>query len=509
MDSVTVDPLMKQIALTLWARRGLVVIFFVIANALSWIGFTLMSPIYESSALIQTDYQNPYSSTTGRDGGGAMRQDEYLNTQAMILKSDDVVRPAIAEIGVDNLYPARTDRFTSIKNNIISVAAQGWLWTFSNDEPGLASNDPRSAEAQDALANRAYAKASAALFVRTEPKTDLIRISFRNTNPVLAARFVNVLVKRYFNRHIELASNANNASFMEAEKFKFNAQFAMASEALSLFSTKNDLYSVDAQQEIILSQRKELQLKMVETAGAISQREAEIGEVSRQLVLLKLNTLSPQLASLAHESDRNANIGGRSPRASSASAVPLPLKDPPLLLVRVYQDTAEILVKKNAELTGLRELASRLKTQLSDFDHELSRLSAKRADFEQLKRNVDLARHNADAFATKEIEQKTELALDRQKLIRLQLVQEAVVPWTPAFPTMTVKLITGVLVALLTVMALAVASRFGCLKQPTTVPPAPVSHGMSSVDSDAHLGIPPLPPYRSDATLFVESDFLR
>ena len=113
--------------------------------------------------------------------------------------------------------------------------------------------------------------------------------------------------------------------------------------------------------------------------------------------------------------------------------------------MRVYQDTAETLVKKNAELIGLRELASKLKTQLLDIDHELSRLSARRAEFEQLKRNVDLARHNSDTFATKEIEQKTELALNRQKLVRLQLVQEAVVPWKPAFPTMTLKLVTGAL----------------------------------------------------------------
>ena len=217
-----------------------------------------------------------------------------------------------------------------INNGVISTAAARPAWLSAvrlSSGAESASVDPYPAAAQDVPTNLAYAKASAALFVRTEPKTDLIRISFRHPNPALAARFVNVLVKNYFNRHIELASSANGAGFMEAEKLKYDAEFTLASRALNGFSTTNDIYSADAQQEIILSRRKELQSKMAETAGSISQREAEIGEFSRQLVLLKLNTLSPQLASLARESDRNVNGDGRSSRGPASSEGPLPSKD--------------------------------------------------------------------------------------------------------------------------------------------------------------------------------------
>ncbi len=474
METAISETFAWHFAIYLWEQKGRVAFVLVMASALSWLGFALLAPSYEVSALIQVNFQKPYSQPDAAGASSSSRQDEYLNTQAMIISSGAVVRSAIADVGVDNLYPDGTGPFTSVRNNVQSrgdrllrgaFAALGLAPAYEFHTRGLFAPKALSA-IEKARADRAYAKVIASLYVHAERKSDLIRISFRHQNPELAAQFVNDLVQTFINRHIELASHNNGADFMDSEKIKFNKEFVLASAALTTFSAANDLYSADAQQEIALARRKDLQLKMAETTGKVSQREAEVGELTRQLVLLKLNTLAPQLASLARESMSNApsNHTQRMPSGNDDSG-PLPKNDPPLLLVRVYQDVAESLVKMNAELIGLRELAKQQKIMLSGLDRELMGLASKRAEFEGLKSKVDLARRSAEAFAMKAVEQRTELGLSQQKLVSLQLVQEAVVPSSPAFPTTFVKFIVALLVAFAGVAGLAFAPHVAALRQ--------------------------------------------
>lgn len=161
----------------------------------------------------------------------------------------------------------------------------------------------------------------------------------------------------------------------------------------------------------------------------------------------------------------------------------------------------------NAELIGLRELVTQQKTQLSGLDRELIQVAGKRAEFEALKRNVDFARRSADAFATKAVEQRTELGLNQQKLTSLQLVQEALVPANAAFPTTVVKLITGLLFGFMGLAVFAIASLRDLLRQPSTVEFATSDPNLAFRNSAEQLARPrrPLPsPSPSEIALQVK-----
>jgi len=466
----------KNLAATLWAKKAGVAVISLLAFALSWAGFAMLPPSYEASALIQINPQKSSWQNEGAAPNAALRQDEYLNTQAIIVSSGEVVRGAIAEIGVDRLYPNDNGLFASLKNSapsfiesVLKGASAAFGCTSADCKFYVENLFAHKTPAE--LEKRAYAKSLASLTARVEKKTELLKISFRHQNPEIAAQFVTVLVQKYINRHVDLAARVNGAGFMETERLKFEIEFANASADLMNFSVSNDLYAADAQQDIILARRKELQLRMGEATSKVSQREAELGELTRQLMRLKINAMAPQFAELVRQSAYNAtsNPPSRAP-AGNPDTGPLPNNDPPLLLVRVYQDVAESVVRMNAELIGLRELAREQKDQLSGLYRELSQLTAKRAEFEALKRRVDVARRSAEIFATKAVELRTELGLNRQQLVSPQLVQDAVVPLTPSFPTTPIKFLAGLVIAFAGIAGLVLAPVKALSRQSETNP---------------------------------------
>ena len=95
---------------------------------------------------------------------------------------------------------------------------------------------------------------------------------------------------------------------------------------------------------------------------------------------------------------------------------------------------------------------------------------AKRAEFEALKRRVDVARRSAEIFATKAVELRTELGLNRQQLVSPQLVQDAVVPLTPSFPTTPIKFLASLVIAFAGIAGLVLAPVKALSRQSETNP---------------------------------------
>ena len=155
---------------------------------------------------------------------------------------------------------------------------------------------------------------------------------------------------------------------------------------------------------------------------------------------MKLQDASPQIGALVRDTKRlrTDDAGGAASIRDSA----LPTRsDPPLLLVRVYQDTVANLVKTNAELAGLNDTLLAQQTQLKKVDQELTRIAQNRVKFEKLKRDVDIAKSNSEAAARRAIDQEIDHALASRQFARVQIVQEPTVPANPTFPTRTIVLL--------------------------------------------------------------------
>jgi succinoglycan biosynthesis transport protein ExoP len=418
----------------LWRKKLSLLVIFFVANVGVWFAFLAVKPVYESSALILVDSDRALD-LDRKPNEGLNREDQFLYSQALIVQSESVVRSAVQEFGPEKLYPPRhSGQFSGLLSRVVSAPVRDISWVDS-----------------------AYIQAWKAITVRPEPKTDMLRISYRNQNPETTAAFLNTLVQKYIGRHVELTSKPNAISFMEMHKGLAEEEFAKASAALAEFSQAEQIYSADEQQRLLLLRHSELQSALASTTGRIGEKEAQIGEISRQLVNMKLQDVSPQISALIRDTRKLRTDAAPETRAGKDPATIFTASEPPLLLVRVYQDTLESLVRTNSEFSGLRDLVGHQQKELTSIEEKLANISSKRAQFEHLKRNVDLARVSADSFARRSVEQQVDLSLNLQKFLRLQVVQEATVAINPVFPTRTLIISSGVTSGLIADFVYAVA----------------------------------------------------
>lgn len=113
----------------------------------------------------------------------------------------------------------------------------------------------------------------------------------------------------------------------------------------------------------------------------------------------------------------------------------IPANESPLLLVRVFQETAQSLVALNAEMVGLRALEHAQEKALSNIEQRLANLSAARAEFERLKSAVDQAAEILKTHLNQSAQARLDADWDEsQELGNVKVVQAATVPIRAVFP---------------------------------------------------------------------------
>ena len=427
------------------AKRHKMLILGVVAlvNALVLAVCVFMAPVYESSALVTALSFRPDPS---RAGNPDTRQEQMANSLARIAQSEEVVRAAVKVVGPEVLYPQLVkeqkpqttpsifenifDR-TSVKEQIAKLQNVPLVSPMADAVATLISDSQwlrKERSGRDpSLADSAFVAASNALSVRVEVNTDLLRLTFRHSNPQIAAEFVNAWAQAFIKRNLRLEASPGVVEFLREQERHYDNEFGRTSNALSAFARQQNMYSVDEQRRLLLLQRKEVAAALALTKGAIADKTAQANEVSKQLAKMKLPGLASQISGYA----RNLNL-----REDSADPAPkFPASDPPLLLVKVYQDTVAALVKIDAELAGQRALEVQQKGQFDNVNSELATLASDETQYERLKNEVNLAKYNAELFAKRVAEQQVDAELNiRQFSRRIQMVQEATPPLQANFP---------------------------------------------------------------------------
>ena len=382
-----------------------------------------------------------------------MRQDQFISSQVPIIKSESVIYPAIVEIGAAVLLATKPDSLGARVGEHLEGAAEKLTAWQPRLRPLIATFEGPGNDNSNLIAD-AYLRILPALSVRAEPKTDIIRVSFSHHDPQVAAHFANSVTKHYIARQVELTNNSSTLAFLQKQRKQYSADLEAATTALSLYSRTNGVYETKEQRELLLRRRSALLATIAQNESDILGRQAQAEEIARQLGRLKLTKISPHISSLANNSAGQRDTKSKLVDTSAAFID----GDPPLLLVRVYQDTVQSLVKINAELSGLRAIVSQQHGQLESLNMELSDLATKEAEFEQLKRQAELERDNVSLLSKKEIEQQLDAALDANNLSRLVVVQNAMIPILPAFPRRLVFAALGVAAGLGAALAVALVA---------------------------------------------------
>ncbi|MCJ2104445.1 Wzz/FepE/Etk N-terminal domain-containing protein [Methylobacterium sp. E-041] len=416
----------------IWRQKVIFAAVMLLINIIALSVWKFSPRIYEAETLLLVDRsRTPKPEENSESSSSALSQDRYLKSMVKIAQGEPVIIDVLNHLKNKNSEdPAeivqlnkRSETFGKPVSTIVQVADENQPFTVLSLQ--------------------------AALKVDVELNTDLLKIAFRDRDPARAAMVANQVASSLIERNMKLYSNPLSIRFFQGEKDKYKDNLSSSSTALEKFSVANQIYAVENQRKLLMSRRDRAQADLSSTQVSISRIQGELESLRVQLSSLKGKmNLPAEIYGDASSATRSA----KQPSASSGFG-----DDPPLLHVKLYQESAQKIINDNAELAGLKQSEVNQKNELQEVDQQLKKLATKSAEFSRLEREVEQNEANFALYSRKSSEAEIQNAWrTNENLSTLQPVQIASVPVRPVFPRGSVVVPLGVLIGLLAGCAAAV-----------------------------------------------------
>jgi len=372
--------------------------------------------VFEAEALILVDQSKGIKDDRSTDAYSAgLSQDRYLKSQVRLAQGEPVIIDALSKIKAK--APTGSDSATELSTS----AGAKFL-------AGLQGSSTDMDRATNIIAIQSAMK------VEVEPNSDLIRIAYRSKNPLVAAQFANQLATSFIERNISLYSNPLASKFFKDQRELYQEKLTKAAKDLEKFATSNKIYSIESQRKLELSRRDKAIADLSATQSSISRLDGELTSLKSQLASLKAKiNLPTEIFGSNNFSDKRASGNtGSGPNSSGGQNLS---DDPPLLHVRLYQESAQKIINFNAELAGLRASESNQVQELRTIEKSLQVMASLSAEFSRLESDVAQNEATIALYTRKSEEAGIQNAWrTNERLSNMQIVQVASPPIRPVFP---------------------------------------------------------------------------
>ncbi|MGJ4951800.1 GumC family protein [Bradyrhizobium sp. HKCCYLS20291] len=412
-----------------WERKlAFLTVFMLIVAGVT--AFTMtVTPMYQSQALLMTTLDR------------AQRQQSQfpdtlryqLNSQIYIINSEDVLRQAIGEFGAQRLFPEQKQ----------PAAWQAMIPADLMDEVRkvIAPFRPQPSQDQTTDADRALLKVKKRLAVTLEKDSQILSLTFRHEDPKVAEQFLTLVVRDFLQRQADLSGNAAAPAFFRQQASRYRDEYKQASAELSAFAAQHSTYSVSQETELALARRDNAIAALAKTRGSIAEKEAQAATFQNTLTQLRRRISLPSEITGPKQAVPNGNAD------ALTDANKVPSNESPLLLVRVFQETAQSLVNLNSEIVGLRSLEKAQAEAVADVGRKLSDLSSIAAEFNRLKDQLDQVSKVMEAHVGRAAEAQLNADWDAsEKLSNVKVAQSATSPTEPVFPPKPLFLALGAVI---------------------------------------------------------------
>jgi uncharacterized protein involved in exopolysaccharide biosynthesis len=405
----SIETLLKLAGGHLWRRKSLFLLSTVLFFCLFMNWVIAQQPVYEGTVLLAGGQATPNQSQEQ----GRKDSDTSIALLTRIAESDEVVKAAASDVGISQLAPPLPPSGPSLF---------GRLRRYLHPTAYEPMTHPGSIDAE-------LGRIKSGLVIRGEQNASIIRISFRNPDPELAARFANSMSVRLIERHTLFGTRLGAANFFLQQRQRFEQEAAKAAKGLQAFSSRTSLFSVDEQRGLLLRRRDALALSLATTKGLVSQKLAERQTLAEELRKLMPVARSPYVSSLVD------SLGGdRSGPRPDSRIVDDRTTDPPLLLIRVYQETMAALFKVNADVVGAQSLMRQQSDEIEAITAELGANLQNQEEFMRLKSDVDRATANLELYSRRMVEEQISAELGQARFSSVKVLQEATPAMRPSFP---------------------------------------------------------------------------
>ena len=434
MDMIDIDRSLetasKAMLVRVWRHKIVFVLIAVLVGAPALLGLLLVRPTYEGTTLL-------VSGQASLAQGPEQPRNPTVTPEALsrIAESEEVVSAAIQKVGLDKVAAGPPGHPESIFQRIRHTL-------FPSRVPPSRALSPLEAE---------LPRIKLGLTVHTETNSEVIRISYRNRDPIVAADFANAVAQAFVDRQILLYSRPGAVDFFLREQRRFEDLARAEADRLQQFETKTGFYSAADQKQLWLKRLNDLDAAQALTNGLITQKTAEQVALAESLHKLAPVARSPYVSALVD----NLSGGRTGDSQGSVGALLGQTADPPQLLIKVYQDSMVTLFQTNADLAGARSLEKQQRAEIDAVRADLDRLTDNEQEFDRLTRAVAQATYNADVFAKRMVEEQINAELSAARFSSLKVIQKATVPLRPVSPNYPVATIAILLASLLAGVAAA------------------------------------------------------
>ncbi|UPK37774.1 hypothetical protein IVB18_10970 [Bradyrhizobium sp. 186] len=417
----------------LWRRQWIIYLAVLLTSGVAFLYYATVGDRFEAYVLLRAGQgiKERSGNATSPFGEGVDLQSR-MESLSRIAKIDQVILEAAKNVGYD--------RLSSDSNPTLLARFMAWgkeidLRDVFAKEPAEPRPQPQArAEAEEDIERNQSGILSLRdrINAKQEGRSDLLRITFRHKDPSIAASYLNELANALVTVQSLDVQMPGAQEFFQQQTKRLEEEAEVAAADLKRFSVEASIYAVDDQRQLLLKRASDLAALISTTRGAIEDKKGQKLAIADQLAVLRPVTQSKTVSRMV---STLAGPDSRRPLDSSAKPPDQFEEQPPLLLIKVYQDNMSTLMKINADLNGQIELLNQLGAELEKVSKELASLSAKEAEYGRLKRVLTTASSAAAQYAARIQEEQisTEVA-KKSQLSSLRVVQKAITPTAPVFP---------------------------------------------------------------------------
>ena len=420
-------------------HKGKILTVF-LGTIMTVMGYTLlMPPTFEAQAslMVKIGREHMYRSEFGGITPALpFDQERIVESEIQILSSRDLTQRVIETLGIAAIYPE------------------------------ISENPPREITPLEA----AIRKMQDHLSVAKVRDSNVIKVTFENRSPTLAAQSLSLLVNFFKEKHLEVFSNPK-ASFLEKQLIVHQNKLKASKSALQSFKQEHGLSSLEEERRLLLEQRRDLDAKLKETNHTMYGLTSKLHLLKKQISQISVST------SLESVSARERVID-----ETKAHLLSLRLKEQDLStrykaksrfvenirkeisMVETFIDDQEshltdtVKTGKNPvyqalELEILRTESERtfFKTQAEEITEQLQELNKTLASFDELEKelstlqlNVDSDQQNYATYLAKVEEARVSEEMDQLKMANISIIQPPTVPEKPVKPSIAVNFLLGI-----------------------------------------------------------------
>jgi uncharacterized protein involved in exopolysaccharide biosynthesis len=407
---------------TVRTSTGVIAAVFAATVAGAYIGLQVQDDIYESEARIlvklgRENMEPPATVEKGVVASSGIRKEEIF-TNMVLLSSQPVVKQALDSIGVDSFRPPLPEprtAFERIKRSVkafgtsVKQAVEDMLVTL-NIEKRLSFHDKVLLGIQNSLT------------VDRDKESDVIVAKLRLPSPELAQRFLDALIARYRDAHIEVRKDAGSSDFFQKKTSESLATVNASADAKAKIRTEYALSSIEEERGRLLTRQHAL-------LAEIESDQRDLTLVSRVkddgAAALGRGELTPSNPSLQIMKDRITQQRIRR-----------------IELLSLMQPESEQVTNVDAEITALelvlaRALRQRIevkKRQVADLEKRLAELNDGERRLDAIERDSQIALKTYASYAERLEESRISEELDRRRVANISVLSAPTLPLRPVSP---------------------------------------------------------------------------